>query len=182
MKILWSVTGIIILIFVLIFCYLFYYFAEVNVVIKDKSEFSNIDWRAVSITIESYTLNDQDLTRFEITGYSRLKTITVKDNACMYMNSFRLVNLPELKTVNVGMNSFTRSKSSSGQGNGRYILLENCPSLNSFTTQSYAFSTYGIFIARSILLNELIDYFRFTIVRDNYIWYVCIRFLRRIDY
>ena len=59
------------------------------------------------------------------------------------MNEFRIDGLNELKSLIIGMNSFTKRKGNSGNDPSRSFIILNCIELKSIKIGRYSFSDYG---------------------------------------
>ena len=61
----------------------------------------------------------------------------------MYVNEFVINGLTKLKSLIIGMNSFTKEKDSYGSDYSRSFHLLNCIELQSIEINRYSFSDYG---------------------------------------
>ena len=61
----------------------------------------------------------------------------------MYVNKFIIDGLNELKSLKIGMNSFTKEKNSWGDDSSRSFHLLNCVELESIEIGHHSFSDYG---------------------------------------
>ena len=59
------------------------------------------------------------------------------------MNKFVIDGLNRLKSLKIGMNSFTKKKNSSGNDSSRSFSISNCAELESIEIGEYSFSDYG---------------------------------------
>ena len=60
----------------------------------------------------------------------------------MYVNEFVIDGLDELKSLVIGMNSFTKKKNSYGNNPNRSFVVLNCIELESIEIGRYSFSDY----------------------------------------
>ena len=72
-----------------------------------------------------------------------MQSVSIGDNNFMYVNTFKIDNLINLKNIIIGQNSFTKKKNSWGDNPFRSFHLLNCDELESIEIGRYSFSDYG---------------------------------------
>ena len=75
----------------------------------------------------------------------------------MNVNEVKMIGLKELESVEIGMNSFTRKKSSYGNDPNRRFYLKDCSSLRQLTIDSYSFSDYSVIEIENVDALETIE-------------------------
>ena len=59
------------------------------------------------------------------------------------MKTFKIDGLKRLKTIKIGINSFTQQKNSNGNDQSKSFHILNCESLESIEIGEYSFSDFG---------------------------------------
>ena len=100
-----------------------------------------------------------NVTAFDLSVYPRLKSVTIGDYGFEYVNVFNITGLNELESVEIGMNSFTkyRSTSSITPYPNRHFCLKNCPKLKSLKMGRYSFSDYTVIEIENVDALEVIE-------------------------
>ena len=88
------------------------------------------------IEVEDNAYNGEEWSALDLSGFVNLKELRVGKGCFDNVNKLTVTGLSELKSVVIGMNSFTRK-------NGRFVL-RNCPSLRELKIDSYSFSDYDV--------------------------------------
>ena len=68
-----------------------------------------------------------------------------------------MIELNELKSVEIGENSFTKNKNSAGNDPNRHFYLKNCPKLKSLKIGRYSFSDYSVIEIENVDALEVIE-------------------------
>ena len=71
------------------------------------------------------------------------ETIVIGDDCFRRVNRFELDGLNYLKSLKIGMNSFTKKKNSQGNDSSRSFSILNCDELESIEIGLFSFSDYG---------------------------------------
>ena len=90
----------------------------------------------VVIEVEDNAYNGEEWSALDLSGFVNLKELRVGKGCFDNVDKLTVTGLSELKSVVIGMNSFTRK-------NGRFVL-RNCPSLRELKIDSYSFSDYDV--------------------------------------
>ena len=118
---------------------------------------------ALDSTIESIIVdgcNDESFTVLNLTRFVNLKVFEVGDDSFAYVNEVRLIGLPELERVVIGMNSFTKLKNDWPRylypTSDRHFYLKNCPQLRELKIGRYSFNDYSSIKIESVNSLEVI--------------------------
>lgn len=102
------------------------------------------------LIIGNWKCNDARITELDLSKYPMLKSVTIGSDSFMYVNEVKITGLSELKSVAIGMNSFTRCKNDFCSNSERRFYLKDCPKLKSLRIRDYAFSDYSTFVLESV--------------------------------
>ena len=102
-----------------------------------------IDSNVTSILIPILSINMVDYTVFNFSRFTLLEELEIGNDCFMYVNSFMIDGLTELKSLKIGMNSFTTNKFGYGNNPSRFFQISNCDELESIEIGQYSFSDYG---------------------------------------
>ena len=100
-----------------------------------------------NLIISSNSCNE--LSELNLNEYRYLKSIEIGDNCFMNVGTFKIDGLNELKSLKIGINSFTHLKSDDKWDNkkannrNRSFHVLNCDKLESIEIGRYSFSDYG---------------------------------------
>ena len=75
------------------------------------TQWNTLDSGITELTVSNNSLNDASLTVLDLTRFKRLKKIVIGDECFMYVRELWLIGLSELERVEIGMNSFRNSNS-----------------------------------------------------------------------
>ena len=108
----------------------------------------SINSSTTSITIPNWTCNDVDYTIFDFSRFSQVKSIEIGNDCFGSVQTFKMDGLNQLKSLKIGINSFTQVKQSywdddkaNNQSKSFHIL--NCESLESIEIGKWSFSDFG---------------------------------------
>ena len=96
-----------------------------------------------SILIPKGSINDEDYTVFDFSRFTLLEELEIRNDCFMYVDTFKIDGLNELKSLKIGINSFTKKKNYYGNDPSRSFSILNCAELESIEIGSYSFSDYG---------------------------------------
>ena len=105
--------------------------------LNDLKEYS------ISLSIPNNACNSNLLTIFDLSAFVLLQSILVGNDNFMYVSTFRLEDLFDLKNITIYPNSFTTAKGSYGSDTSRSFHILNCIELESIEIGQYSFSDYG---------------------------------------
>ena len=80
---------------------------------------------------------------FSLIKLNTIESIEIGDNCFENVELFNIDGLNELKSLKIGINSFTKEKDSWGSDSYRSFGILNCIELESIEIGEYSFSDYG---------------------------------------
>ena len=102
-----------------------------------------------SISISNNNCNNSEYTIFNFSRFNSLEELIIGNDCFCSVNLFKIDGLNHLKSLKIGMNSFTLLKNSdkwdfdkANNGNRSFHIL-NCDELKSIEIGSFSFSDYG---------------------------------------
>ena len=131
--------------------------AKKTAIIGTLAEWYALDASVGVIIVKSNSFNDGTFKTMDMTRFVNLVGLVVGDESCMYVNELKLIGLSELESVEIGMNSFTKYKDSSGNDPNRHFYLKNCPKLKSLKMGRYSFSDYTVIEIENVNALEVIE-------------------------
>ena len=125
-----------------------WYIKGVDYTACTMDELQSMTFRARSLTIPSYCLNDATDFIFELSGYKRLTYITFEDYSMRNGNELRLHDLPALKGITVGKKCFntldTWDSNELNWDKSRKVSISNCPELVDIHIMMGSFVKYDL--------------------------------------
>ena len=103
----------------------------------------SIESNVTSIHLPNRTCNDLNYITFNFSQFTLLEELIIGDYSFVYVNEFRIDGLNELKSLIIGINSFTTRRNSYGNNPSRSFSILNCIELESIEIGGYSFSDYG---------------------------------------
>ena len=108
----------------------------------------SFDSSVLSITIPNWTCNDIDYSIFDFLRFTRVKFIKIGNNSFCSVRTFRIDGLNRLKTLEIGINSFTQQKTCNFKkevvfDESKSFHILNCESLGLIQIGYCSFSDYG---------------------------------------
>ena len=103
-----------------------------------------------SVILANNSCNDRDYTVFDFSRFTQVESIEIGDECFGSVQTFQIDGLNQLKTIKIGINSFTQVKQAdwnrdwkkaNNQSKSFHIL--NCESLESIQIGEYSFSDFG---------------------------------------
>ena len=120
------------------------------------NDFISLDNSVTRLSVGS-NCNDASLTVLDLSRFLYLRQLEVGDNSLMYVNEVKLIELSTLKSVEIGMNSFTKKKNDYGYDSNRHFYLKNCPKLKLLKMGRYSFSDYTVCEIENVDALEVIE-------------------------
>ena len=120
---------------------------NIEVTTDNSMELNEIKMNVTNLLISSNSCND--LKELNLNEYQHLKSIEIGDDCFINVELFNIDGLNELKSLKIGINSFTHLKSSdkwdSDKANSanRSFSILNCVELESIEIGRFSFSDYG---------------------------------------
>ena len=103
----------------------------------------SIDSSITSIIIPNWTCNDIDYTIFDFSRFSIVESIEIGNDCFESVQTFEIEGLNRLKSLKIGINSFTQEKDDDGNDESKSFHILNCESLESIEIGEYSFSDFG---------------------------------------
>ena len=94
-----------------------------------------------NLIISSNSCNE--LSELDLNKYRYLKSIEIGNDCFMNVGTFKIDGLNELKSLKIGISSFTYVKNNYGNDSSRSFSISNCDELESVEIGRYSFSDYG---------------------------------------
>ena len=95
------------------------------------------------LVISNNLCNDYTASMIDFTHYTNLESLEIGDSNFQHVSEFVIDGFDELKSLKIGINSFTRSINSYGDDTSRSFSILNCVELESIEIGRYSFSDYG---------------------------------------
>ena len=94
--------------------------------------------RRVPASTTSVVIRDSicNLVQLDFSKYPELRTLSVGDMQCMFVNELKLIGMSKLESVEIGASSFSLSD---GQ-----LYVKNCPKLKSLKIGAFSFNKYNV--------------------------------------
>ena len=102
-----------------------------------------------SIYLPDLTCNDEDYTVFDFSRFTLLEELEIRDDCFENVDTFNIDGLNELKSLKIGIDSFTLLKSNDrwdgdcANNPSRSFSILNCIELESIEIGLFSFSDYG---------------------------------------
>ena len=116
--------------------------------------------------------NEEGLTELDLRGFVNLRELKVGNKCFENVKEVKMIGLSELESVVVGMNSFTKYKSTWNitSDPNRYFYLKNCPKLKSLNMGRYSFSDYSVIEIENVDALEVIEIGGMNQVSRNFLY------------
>ena len=108
-------------------------------------DLSSIPLSVEDLRFEDYSQVDSTVLSFNLSPFSHLKSVTIGDDSFGSPIEFIANELNELISIDIGMNSFTRSRMSRAERWSREFHVKNCGCLRELIIGRYSFSDYCVF-------------------------------------
>ena len=96
-----------------------------------------------SIILPNWTCNDVDYTIFDISRFINVESIEIGNDCFASVKTFQIDGLNRLKTIKIGINSFTQRREYYGNNESKSFHILNCQSLESIQIGEWSFSDFG---------------------------------------
>ena len=114
---------------------------QVSITVNNSVELKSMNMNVTNLIICSNSCNE--LKSLNLNEYRYLKSIEIGNDCFENVELFNIDGLNELKSLKIGMNSFTKIKNSFGNDSSRSFSILNCIELESIEIGRYSFSDYG---------------------------------------
>ena len=133
--------------------------SDKHITVCNDLNWMTLDPSTTHITVGRNCSNDASLTVLDLSRFLYLKELVVGDESFMYVNEVKLIGLHYMESVEIGMNSFTKYKSTSSitSDPNRHFYLKNCPKLKSLNMGRYSFSDYTVCEIENVDALEVIE-------------------------
>ena len=112
-------------------------------VVEILRQFTNDDINSSSKSILIPNGSHNNMNSFSLIKLNTIESIEIGDNCFENVELFNIDGLNELKSLKIGINSFTKEKNSYGDDCSRSFSISNCVELESIEIGRYSFSDYG---------------------------------------
>ena len=118
-----------------------YFPSESNLTID---QFESLDSNITSLILPNWSCNDVNYTIFDISRFTLLESLEIGDDSFGSIESFLINDLPKLRSLKIGSNSFTKSKYNKiSRNESKSFHILNCESLESIEIGVNSFSDFG---------------------------------------
>ena len=138
--------------------------------ISVKNNWDRMDRTVEVMNVSDNSWNGKNLTELDLSGFVKLRKIKVGDECFKNVKRVNICGLSELESVEIGMNSFTQHKNSSGNTPNRHFCLKNCPKLKSLKMGRYSFSDYTVCEIENVDALEVIEMGDVDEYSANFYW------------
>ena len=107
------------------------------------SDLESLESTTTSILIPKGSINDEDYTVFDFSRFTLLEELEIRNDNFMYVDTFKIDGLNELKSLKIGINSFTKNRNWYGNDESRLFSILNCVELESIEIGHHSFSDYA---------------------------------------
>ena len=114
---------------------------QISITIHDSIELDKMNLNVENLIISSNNCNE--LISLNLNEYRYLKSIEIGDECFKNVDLFSIDGLNELKSLKIGINSFTKYKDSYAYNEFRSFSFLNCDKLETIEIGPYSFSDYG---------------------------------------
>ena len=119
-----------------------------NLVPFTPNDTESLDSNTTSIQIPDYSINNENYTTFNFSRFTSLRELIIGDCCFSAVNEFKIDGLNHLKSLKIGMNSFTCVRKNESlddriDNNSRSFHILNCIELESIEIGEYSFSDYA---------------------------------------
>ena len=102
-----------------------------------------MDSTITSIVIPDWTCNDDDNTILDFSRFTQVESIEIGNDCFAFVKTFQVDGLNQLKSLKIGLNSFTQEKNGEGKDQSKSFHILNCESLKSIEIGEYSFNDFG---------------------------------------
>ena len=95
------------------------------------------------MSIPDNECNSETITTFDLSPYKLIDSLSIGNENFYSTNTFIIDLLLNLRSVSIGVNSFTRQKNNYGNNESKSFHILNCESLKSIEIGEYSFSDFA---------------------------------------
>ena len=96
-----------------------------------------------SVILANNSCNERDNTVFDFSRFTQVESIEIGDDCFESVKTFKIDGLNRLKTIKIGINSFTQEKDDDGNDSSKSFHILNCESLKSIQIGRWSFSDFA---------------------------------------
>ena len=115
--------------------------APLRINVTGSTKWSDVSLQVTDLTISSNCCND--LNALDLNRFEWLRSIEIGDDCFESVKTFQIDGLNRLKTIKIGINSFTQKKNRVGNDESKSFHILNCESLESIQIGEYSFIDFG---------------------------------------
>ena len=128
-----------------------------NATVCDLEDLLSLNSSVSEIIFNSGTINDPSFTALDLSQFENVTSIVIGDESFMYVNETSIVGLSKLESVEIGKNSFTKTKNSASNDPNRRLYVKDCPSLRVLKIGYNSFIYYGAIEIENVDALEVIE-------------------------
>ena len=117
-------------------------------------QFESLDSNITSLILPNWSCNDVNYIIFDISRFTLLESLEIGNDSFGSIESFLINDLPKLRNLKIGSNSFTKVKAidwvddvnkalEAARNESKSFHILNCESLESIEIGAYSFSDFG---------------------------------------
>ena len=114
---------------------------QVSITVNNSVELKSMNMNVTNLIICSNSCNE--LKSLNLNEYRYLKSIEIGNDCFENVELFKIDGLNELKSLKIGISSFTYVKNNYGDDSSRSFSILNCDELESIEIGHHSFSDYG---------------------------------------
>ena len=115
--------------------------APLRINVNEFTKWNDMSLQVTDLTISSNCCND--LNALDLNRFEWLRSIEIGDECFGSVKTFKINGLNRLKTIKIGINSFTQKKNSFGDDKSKSFHILNCESLESIRIGECSFSDFA---------------------------------------
>ena len=115
--------------------------APLQITVTDYMKLSRVSLQVTDLEISYNCCND--LISLDLNKFQCLRSIEIGEKCFETVETFRIDGLHQLRTLKIGMNSFTKAKNSHGDDESKSFRILNCELLESIEIDQYCFSDFA---------------------------------------
>ena len=115
--------------------------APLRINVTESTKWSDVSLQVTDLTISSNCCND--LNALDLNRFKWLQSIEIGDECFESVHVFKMDGLNQLKSIKIGINSFTQKKNGFGDDESKSFHILNCKSLESIQIGEFSFSDYA---------------------------------------
>ena len=106
--------------------------------------FESLNSNITSLILPNWSCNEANYILFDISRFTLLESLEIGNDSFGSIESFLINDLPKLRSLKIGSNSFTQVKYDKiARNESKSFHILNCESLESIEIGAYSFSDFG---------------------------------------